>query len=333
MKARPILQLVILVALCAASTGFVRAAKSVEPAPAMPERGRVWSIPLSHGAQLDLMWIPAGSFAMGSPESEPGRHDDEGPQTYVTLNDGFWMGKTLVTIGEWDAIMGESLRNHLAKKISDPARYDFNGQVETLREFMDWSRSGDISKYLANEDDALPMYYISWNDAVEFSEKITQRERLAGRLPQGYIYTLPTEAQWEYACRAGTATATYLGEISPQVLNQIAWYDGNSATDYRGHGIGNTFSGPRQVGQKQANAWGLFDMSGNIWEWCRDWYGPYPGGSATDPLGPKTGSLRVNRGGSFGSGMFSERSASRAGNPPAEASAYRGFRLVLCRAP
>jgi formylglycine-generating enzyme required for sulfatase activity len=93
------------------------------------------------------------------------------------------------------------------------------------------------------------------------------------------------------------------------------------------------FSRPPTVAQKQPNPWGLYDTTGNLWQWCRDWYGPYPGGSVTNPAGPPTGSYRVNRGGSFGSGPGDERSANRAKNPPAEASAYRGFRLALCPVP
>jgi formylglycine-generating enzyme required for sulfatase activity len=115
------------------------------------------------------------------------------------------------------------------------------------------------------------------------------------------------------------------------VLDGIAWYEGNSGEGYvgRGFALADHTAGPRPVARKQPNAWGFYDMLGNIWQWCQDWYGPYAGGSATDPAGPANGTLRVNRGGSFGSSARDERSAKRAGNPPAEASAYRGFRLAL----
>jgi sulfatase modifying factor 1 len=294
-----------------------------------PMTDRAWSAPLSDGTTLDLAWIPPGSFVMGSPASEPGRKADEGPQTTVTLTRGFWLGKTCVTIGQWKRVMGVGVRGQLIKAINDDTLYDLGGKRQVLRDFMRWSRDAEPSTYLGNEDDQLPMYFVSWNDAMEFARKLTEGERAAGRLPTAYEYSLPTEAQWEHACRAGTTSATYAGSNDAAELDKIAWYDRNSADGYAGRHVGTSPSGPRNVGLKKPNAWGLYDMYGNIWQWCRDWYGSYPGGSITDPTGPPNGSGRVNRGGSFGSGANSERSACRAENPPAEASAYRGFRIAL----
>ena len=287
-----------------------------------------------------MVWIPPGNFIMGSPASEPFHKTDESPQTRITLTKGFWLGKTAVTIGQWKRVMGLGVRGQLAKMLHDDTLYELGGKKQTVRDFMRFSRDAGPGRYLANEDDNLPMYFVSWNDVMKYCKILNERERAAGNLAKGYEFNLPTEAQWEYACRAGTTNATYAGSMvvegrrSP-VLDHIAWYDANSPDDYTGNGfnVSGRKGGPRQVAQKQPNAWGLYDMEGDIWEWCRDWYGAYPGGSLTDPGGPATGTDRVNRGGSFGSGAGDERSANRAKNPPAEASAYRGFRLALCPVP
>jgi len=294
-----------------------------------PAPGEAWNLPLPGGTKLELRWIPPGAFTMGSPETESGRKADEDPTTRVTLTRGFWLGRTLVTVGQWKQVTGLDLRAQLSHRIRDETLWDLGGQRQPLRDLMRWSLEADPATYLANEEDDLPMYFVSWNDAMEFAAKLTAQERAAGRLPEGYEYNLPTEAQWEYACRAGTATPTYAGTNAPEVLSQLGWFDRNSAEGYSGRRIGPTKSGPRAVGLKAPNAWGLYDMYGNIWQWCRDWYGPYPGGDVTDPTGPATGPGRVNRGGSFGSGANSLRSATRASNPQPEASAYRGFRIAL----
>jgi tetratricopeptide (TPR) repeat protein len=222
-----------------------------------------------------MAYIRPGTFTMGSPASESGRSSDEGPQTQVTLTEGYWLGKTEVTQAQWEALM-----ESIPSKFMGPDR---------------------------------PVEQVFWSDAMEFCRKLTERERSAGRLPEGYEYTLPTEAQWEYACRAGT-TGQYGGDGN---LDDMGWYRQNS---------GNT---THPVGQKQANAWGLYDMHGNVWEWCLDWYGNYPGGSVRDPTGPASGTGRVGRGGGWGSYAIGCRSAFRSGG----VSGYRfnglGFRLAL----
>jgi formylglycine-generating enzyme required for sulfatase activity len=160
----------------------------------------------------------------------------------VTLSKPFWMGRTEVTQAEYEAMVGTNPSN-------------FKGA-------------------------RLPVESVSWNDAVGFCTKLTERERAAGRLPAGYGYRLPTEAEWEYACRAGT-TGDAAGE-----LDVMAWYDKNSG------------SKTHEVGTKQANAWGLYDMHGNVQEWCQDYYASYSAGDATDPV-CAAGSSRVARGGSW----------------------------------
>jgi formylglycine-generating enzyme required for sulfatase activity len=306
-------------------------------APSLPRKGQAWNLPVSAGATVEMLWISPGTFVMGSPETDSMSGSDERPQTKVTLTRGFWLGKTMFTIGQWKSVTGLDVRGQLSKVIRDDTLYDLGGKKQTVRDFMRFSLDADPGKYLAGEGLDLPMYFVSWNDAMELCGKLNEREGAAGRLPAGYEYRLPTEAEFEYACRAGTTGATYAGPLvmdgrGSAVLDGIAWYDGNSAEGYvgRGFSVGGRTGGPRAVGQKKPNGWGLFDMTGNVWQWCRDWYGPLSGGSQTDPVGPERGTDRVNRGGSFGSGAGSERSAARAKNPPAEASAYRGFRLALC---
>jgi len=303
-----------------------------------PHSGALWTLPLGDGATLPMAWIPPGHFRLGSPPSEPLRGADEGPEAAVTLSQGYWLGTTLVTIGQWRAVMGWGVREQLLRVLHDDHKYAFNGRRQTLRDYMQFAVDADPERYLANEDDELPMYFVSWFDAQAFCAALNTRERAAGRLPPHYVYALPTEAQWEYASRAGTRTASYAGIVAgasapDPVLDGIAWYDANSGLGYHGHGwtVQGRLAGPHPVAQKRANAWGLYDMAGNLWEWCRDWYGGYTGGERIDPTGPPHGTLRVNRGGSFGSAARDQRSASRAGNPPAEASAFRGFRLALVR--
>ncbi len=305
-----------------------------------PEPGKTLYLRLSDDTDLEMEWISPGNFMMGSATSDSLAKPDERPQTRVTLTKGFWLGRTTMTIRQWRILTGRGVRTQLVRMINDDTLYDFDGKQETVRDYMRFSRDADPAKYLAREFDSLPMYFVSWNDAMQFCKDLTRHERAAGRLPAGYEYTLPTEAQWEYACRAGTTDATYAGPMviengKASVLDDLAWYSGDSPDGYTGKGfnVGGRNGGPHPVAQKMSNAWGLYDMTGNLWEWCRDWYGKYPGGDMTDPTGPATGTDRVNRGGSFGSGPRDERSANRAKNPPAEASAYRGFRVALCPVP
>ena len=223
--------------------------------------------------KLELIWIKPGTFMMGSPATEVGRNKAEGPQMIVTLTKGFWLGKTAVTQGQYEAFVG-----------TNPSTFKDVGP------------------------DA-PVEHVSWLDAMEFCKKLNARERAAGRLPAGYAYTLPTEAQWEYACRAGT-TGPHAG--NPETM---AWHKENS---------GDT---THPVAQKTPNAWGLYDMYGNVLQWCADWYGDYPGGAVTDPTGPERGYFRMARGGSWRVGLF--RSASRAGGSSGRRDYTIGFRLAL----
>lgn len=231
------------------------------------------------GISLKLLWVKPGTFLMGSPPDEPARDKAEGPQMRVTLSRGYWLGRTEVTQAQYEAITG-----------SNPSRFQTAGP------------------------DA-PVEHVSWLDAVAFCETLTASERAAGRLPEGYRYTLPTEAQWEYACRAGT-TGAYAGPIEA-----MAWYDENS--DRTTH----------PVAQLQPNAWGFHDMSGNVLEWCRDWYELYSGRTVTDPTGPKHGHYRIARGGCWLMAKEIGRSAARAGGSAARVDYTLGFRLALVQEP
>jgi len=158
-----------------------------------------------------------------------------------------------------------------------------------------------------------PVEQVSWVEAVEFCRKLSAlpAEKSAGR-----VYRLPTEAEWEYACRAGTTTEYSFGNDKSE-LGEYAWFDGNS--DRTTH----------PVGQKRSNGWGLYDMHGNVWEWCQDWYGDSPSGSVADPTGPSSGSDRVLRGGGWRYGARDCRSAGRSYGTPDDRNRHLGFRLVL----
>lgn len=246
----------------------------------VPKPGQAFNIP---ELGLVLQWIRPGSFTLGSPPDELGRVPDEGPLMRVAISQGFWLGRHEVTQGQWTTLMG---------------------------------RNPSAFKELGAD---APVEMVSWKDAMEFGRKLTERERAAGRLPAGYVYTLPTEAQWEYACRAGS-NLPYAGE-----LESMAWY-GAKASGGSTH----------PVGKKAANAWGLFDMHGNVWEWCRDWYAEaylpgVDGQPVADPLGPPAGAYRVNRGGSWRSSADTCRSAFRHWLAPNDRGNGLGFRLALVR--
>jgi len=246
------------------------------------EAGRVRD---DNGLKTKLVWIPPGDFTMGSPEDEKGRDQDEN-QVPVTLTEGFWLGQHPVTQSEWRRVMQTT---------------PWRGQ--------DYVREGD--DYAAT--------YVSWKDAMSFCEKLTQQEQIAGRLPLGWKYTLPTEAQWEYASRSGTKTPFSFGDDHSE-LGKYAWFDGNAWYAEQKYA--------RPVGQKRANPWGLYDMHGNVFEWCRDWYTRDLAGG-TDPQGPSQGSSRVDRGGSWRINAASCRSAYRNRNAPDERNDDLGFRLAL----
>jgi formylglycine-generating enzyme required for sulfatase activity len=237
---------------------------------------------ITNSIGMKLVLIPKGTFQMGSPIEEAGADDDE-EQHQVTISNDYYLGVTEVTQGQYEKVMGTN-PSYFQKRVI---------------------RKSDSSMY--------PVEQVSWEDAVKFCKKLSDlpEEKAAGR-----VYRLPTEAEWEYACRAGSKTAYSFGEGSKS-LGDYAWFDGNS----------NNQTHP--VGEKKANAWGLYDMHGNVWEWCSDWYGEYPKGAVSDPVGPREGSYRVIRGGSWNNEAAFCRSAPRYGDLPSVRSLSYGFRVAL----
>jgi formylglycine-generating enzyme required for sulfatase activity len=258
-----------------------------EPAPETPgtfSGTRAGQTRKDNGLNTTLVWIPPGDFTMGSPKEEKDRSDDEN-QVQVTLTKGFWLGQHEVTQAEWQRVM-----------LNTPWRGE---------------------KYVKEGDD-YPATCMSWDDAIRFCEKLTETERDVGRLPERWKYTLPTEAQWEYACRGGTKSRFSFGDDDSE-LTEYAWFTKN-ADD-----AGEKYA--HQVGQKKPNPWGLNDMHGNVWEWCRDVYAKeLPGG--TDPEVFVGGSGRVDRGGSWYDTARSCRSAYRSGFTPDSRDYYLGFRVA-----
>jgi formylglycine-generating enzyme required for sulfatase activity len=224
------------------------------------------------------VWIKPGTFTMGSQNTEHYQGRNEGPQTQVTLSKGFWMSKYETTQEEYLAVMG-----------NNPSYF-----------------TGNLKR---------PVEKVSWHNATNYCAKLTVIERESGRLPKGYAYRLPTEAEWEYAARAGSKTrSSYGDDQATEDLNKYAWYCDsrtkerpfgnywNIGTPNRNYSLSKPVQWSRSdpittqpVGKKLPNDWGLYDMHGNIWEWCSDYYGNYSGGDVTDPQGPNSGERPVFR--------------------------------------
>jgi sulfatase modifying factor 1 len=264
-----------------------------------------------HGVIQRLRWCPPGTFQMGSPDDEAGRYEDEGPRHEVMLSAGFWMADSPVTQALWLAVIGEN-----PSEFADPAHLD------------------------------RPVEMVDWAQATLLCAQLEERLQRAGLADDGLVFRLPTEAEWEYACRAGTQTATYAGELTlrgendaPE-LDAIAWYGGNSGLGYDlaggedSRGWPNkqhphTTAGTRAVKQKLPNAWGLYDTLGNVCEWCADAVRlgeGYASGAQLDPIG-QAGPDRALRGGSWYSDARYARAAARAADGPFSWGPNLGLRL------
>ena len=236
---------------------------------------------ITNSIGMKLVLTPKGTFMMGSPESEEARFEDE-TQHEVTISKDYYLGVHEVTQAQYEKVMG-----------TKPSYFQ-----------------GDEIKGSSTNN---PVESVSWLDAVEFCKKLSDlpEEKAAGR-----VYRLPTEAEWEYACRAGSKSAYSFGESSKS-LGDYAWFDGNS----------NNQTHP--VGEKKANAWGLYDMHGSLWEWCSDWYDEYPTSAVSDPVGPREGKGRVPRGGSWNTRAAHCRTADRSRPGPSGRFYDYGFRVAL----
>lgn len=247
-------------------------------------------------AGIHLRWCPPGEFLMGGAPDEPGRRADE-DQVPVTLTRGFWIGAFEVTQGEWRRVVG-----------------DFPGRQPSERFGL---------------GDDFPAYWVSWEDAQEFCRRLTGFARASGEIGDALAFRLPTEAQWEYACRAGTRGSTAFG---PGLQLTQANFGGGRPEEFIPGAPGRA----TPVGAYPPNAWGIHDMHGNVFEWCQDWYHPrLPGGSDPDlssVLGVRNGDgsySRVRRGGAWNDPPIFLRSAMRLRYEPERSSDHIGFRVAL----
>jgi len=240
---------------------------------------------------MEFVLIPSGEFMMGSGmipgdvadkygNTKTTLYEREHPQHSVEITRSFYFAKYEVTQAHWQAVM----------------------------ETQPWS-----GQHWVREHPRHPAVQISWEDCQEFASRLNHMVGRAG-------FRLPTEAEWEYACRAGSTSEFCFGD-DPTKLREYAWYEDNAEN------VGERYAHP--VGLKRANAWGLYDMHGNVWKWCQDWYGAYPNRPGIDPTGPQSGTMRVYRGGSLFQGAVCCRSALRLRNSPRHRMANLGFRPVM----
>jgi formylglycine-generating enzyme required for sulfatase activity len=269
------------------------------PSPsATPTSGPRAGDPRVYPIGLTFVWVPPGRFTMGCSPGDNECLDGEKPAHEVTISKGFWIGQTTVTVTAWKVYHADTRKRAPALPTSDLLGRNLNE---------------------ASGNDNMPVVGATWTQARDFCAWASGR--------------LPTEAEWEYAARAGSTEARYGS------LDSIAWYGNNSGRqpiDYDtirqtqanyAKLLYENGNGPHPVRQKQPNKWGLYDMLGNVWQWTEDWYAPYLG-ATIDPRGPTTGEYRMLRGGSWNDRSNSARVSSRSATWPSDSEAIIGFRCV-----
>ena len=239
-----------------------------------------------NGVSFKMAKVEGGSFFMGCTSEQYDCDEDEFDVRRVTLDD-YYIATTEVTQALWQAVMGTSIYQQKYKHYGD----------------YDYARFYGIG-------DNYPMYYVSWEEALEFCRRLSEET--------GMSFTLPTEAQWEYAARGGKKNdnAVFAGN---NMIDIVCWYSANSNNEVH------------PVGQKRPNALGLYDMSGNVWEWCYDWfdYEGYPSNQTVNPIGVNNGAVRIRRGGSRQDNVHSCRVANRGCQYPETGDSFTGFRVVM----
>jgi formylglycine-generating enzyme required for sulfatase activity len=281
---------------------LIRGIERRSQAAASPARvGDVRTIRITPSLEIPFAFIGCGTFRMGSPESEDGRWKDEVLHT-VTLTQPYHLGVYPVTVSEFQHFV--TATRYSTEAEGDRGAYYWTGSDWKQNVRINWGNPG------FTQTGRHPVVCVSWNDA----------QKMIGWLNHvgansGWIFSLPTEAQWEYACRAGSETAFWWGNDADQ-LGEYAWFTDNSG--------GKTHA----VQSKTPNPWGLFHMHGHVWEWCADWFGDYPVGAVKDPSGAAGDGYRVARGGGWGSASTVCRSAIRGSYDPGCRYALYGFRLA-----